>query len=208
MNTLVKPTEVKPPLGDVIGVVLAGGRSQRMGEDKRFLCFAGKTLLEHAKLSLGKLQLRSVLVSSADIKNTVEDQQPGQGPLGGMMSVFSQYAKPDIRGFLFVPVDMPLLTGEVLFEIAKQGLDSRVPVCFKQQYLPLYLPNISGVAEQITIALEQHNGAVRRLISGLNGKQLDVTEHQTKQNIFINLNRPQDWNELVSESQHRRSNGT
>ena len=201
MTPLVETTSVHPQLGDVIGVVLAGGRSKRMGEDKRLLLYDGIPLIEHAKQSLKHLPLHSVVVSSTDLENSVADLYPDCGPLGGMISVLSQYSQSDVTGFLFVPVDMPMLTDEVLLEIARQGLDYQLPVCFHQQYLPLYLPNNQEVIGQIKHTLDKHNGAVRKLISNMKGKQLEVSDHLLTQNVFRNLNRPEDWIEFIQNGQ-------
>ncbi len=48
-------------IADVTGVLLAGGKSRRMGEDKRFLSIGEETLYEHS-LAVLRSVFRTVVV--------------------------------------------------------------------------------------------------------------------------------------------------
>lgn len=78
-------------------VVLAGGRSTRMGTDKRFLRLQGLPLVER-----GYRQLRpyfaEVLISAREGEEVlpgvphIADEEPGSGPIGAVASVLSRAA--------------------------------------------------------------------------------------------------------------------
>ena len=74
----------------VSGIVLAGGRSLRMGTDKRQLAWGRYTLLEQAVCRLRGLTDDVVVVGGLDGAcclsgvRQVEDQYVGRGPLGGI----------------------------------------------------------------------------------------------------------------------------
>ena len=56
----------RPMIADVTGVLLAGGKSRRMGEDKRFLSIGEETLYEHSLAVLRSVFERSLVVIAQD----------------------------------------------------------------------------------------------------------------------------------------------
>jgi molybdopterin-guanine dinucleotide biosynthesis protein A len=82
--------ENKPPIRDVTAVILAGGRSGRMGFDKALLEFHGQTLLKR-QVDLMSHLFAAVLIAGGDLARypqvpvpTVPDRYPGQGALAGI----------------------------------------------------------------------------------------------------------------------------
>lgn len=103
----------------VVGVVLAGGQSRRMGRDKALLNFRGKVLLLHMMDTLYSLGLKDVFVSgSFPGYPCIEDSLPHTGPVQGIKSVLRY--KSGYKGYLFVPVDMPLLPARALKGLLSQ----------------------------------------------------------------------------------------
>ncbi len=97
---------------DVTGVLLAGGKSRRMGEDKRFLLVGEGTLFER---SLGVLRsvFQNVLVviaqDSQELKSEIpvlRDLVPGCGSLGGLYTGLKQAVTPHV---FVVACDMTFL---------------------------------------------------------------------------------------------------
>ena len=98
-----------------VGVVLAGGRSSRMGRDKARLAWRDQSLLAHACATLQAAGTCEVVVSGDYPEYAgIPDALPALGPLGGLASVVD--ALPD-GVLLLVPVDMPLLTPELLTNV-------------------------------------------------------------------------------------------
>ncbi len=106
-------------------VLMAGGRSSRMGRDKAWLEIDGKPLWQH---QLEKLRsLASEVIISArpgrfDSVNTgcriILDEVPDVGPLGGLSAAL-QAAK--YERVLVLAVDMPKMTTAYLVELAKNA---------------------------------------------------------------------------------------
>lgn len=70
------------------GIVLAGGRSSRMGRDKALLPWHGRTLLEHMRGLLRQAGAQRVWVSGAyPAFAGIPDRIAHCGPLGGLYSV-------------------------------------------------------------------------------------------------------------------------
>ena len=89
--------------GGCDAVILAGGKSRRMGRDKQSIRLGGRTLLAHAKAASIGAGWKPRVVAT--------DRQPGLGPLGGIATALQQTNHSRV---LFVSCDMPFLTGELL----------------------------------------------------------------------------------------------
>lgn len=102
------------------GLVLAGGRSRRMGRDKAALEFDGRTQLERAFALLQPLTARCFISVRADqLEDPLRARFPQivdlpnglEGPLGGIRA--AQLAHPD-AAWLVVACDLPLLDAATL----------------------------------------------------------------------------------------------
>ena len=108
---------------EVTGVLLAGGKSRRMGEDKRYLVVGEETLIERG-LSVLRSIFQEVLVVIAqdspplgvDAK-VVRDLVPECGSLGGLYTGLMQAATPWI---FVVACDMPFLDQAVIAQFTSR----------------------------------------------------------------------------------------
>ena len=112
----------------ILGVVIAGGASRRMSQDKATLQHpAADSFLHFSVGLLAQLGLEVVVSgplkpSSADNFVFIEDKIGHQGPLGGLNAVLCAY--PD-RPLLVIPVDMPALTPEILWHMTSKLLKNK-----------------------------------------------------------------------------------
>lgn len=96
---------------NITGVILAGGRSSRMGEDKGLIDINGQPLFEHIAQRLHP-QVGEILISCnrnseryGRNNQTVPDlKQDFSGPLAGMLAALSV---SKTEWILFVPCDVP-----------------------------------------------------------------------------------------------------
>lgn len=94
---------------DFTGIVLAGGRSTRMGRDKASLPRGDATLLDHMIDVLRRAGASQVRVSGERPGHGgIPDAWPGRGPVGGIASVLPHCGDGPA---IVVPVDLPLLAG-------------------------------------------------------------------------------------------------
>ena len=107
----------------VTGVLLAGGESRRMGEDKRYLVVGEQTLLERG-LGVLRSMFHEVLVVIAqdsaplDIDaRVVRDLVPDCGSLGGIYTGLTQATTPYIFA---VACDMPFLNQAVITQFTNR----------------------------------------------------------------------------------------
>ncbi|ALO36117.1 molybdopterin biosynthesis protein [Colwellia sp. MT41] len=148
---------------DCLGVVLAGGLSSRMGQDKAQLTrqfsqanSSNKQADKSAMKSLSTmLDFSKQLLSDAGIKNIVvsgdnhqiPDRVSQAGPVGGIYSVLAHYPEHlQPKALLILPVDLPFMTAAALATLRLKGELSNKATFFtdsQQQihHIPLYLPN-------------------------------------------------------------------
>ena len=89
--------------GGADAVILAGGKSSRMGRDKSRIRLGRRTLLGYARAAVADAGLKPRVVA-ADLK-------PGLGPLGGIATALRSARHSRV---LFVGCDMPFLTGGMI----------------------------------------------------------------------------------------------
>ena len=96
------------------GIIIAGGKSSRMGADKTRMQFNDKTFLEHA-VDLLKDFTDEIIISinrETDLGiHTVKDEIPDIGPLGGLYTALKNIQN---NAAIVIPVDTPLLSKDVL----------------------------------------------------------------------------------------------
>jgi molybdenum cofactor guanylyltransferase len=102
---------------EVTGVLLAGGKSRRMGEDKRYLVVGEQTLLERGLAVLRSIFQEVLVVIAQDSPpldidvRVVRDLVPDCGSLGGLYTGLTQATTP----YTFVVAcDMPFLDPAVI----------------------------------------------------------------------------------------------
>ncbi|HEY6639117.1 MAG TPA: molybdenum cofactor guanylyltransferase [Nitrospiraceae bacterium] len=108
---------------EVTGVLLAGGKSRRMGEDKRYLVMGGETLLERG-LGVLRSVFQEVLVVIAQDSlpvgvdaRVVRDLVSECGSLGGLYTGLMQATTPYI---FVVACDMPFLDQAVIAQFTSR----------------------------------------------------------------------------------------
>lgn len=185
-----------------LGVVLAGGRSSRMGMDKRALILKGKTLLERSiGLLEGVVGEGNVLVSGSVPGNpsAVPDVDKELGPIGGMRSILLSEHVRDGDWILLVPVDMPGLNAKVFRELklAAEGDGGNIVsgFQFEERELPVALRISSSVRQAVTGLCQPEKSARERSLSRL-WKQLGVRTLSLPtelESCFRNLNTREDW---------------
>jgi len=127
--------------GDCLGVVLAGGQSQRMGADKARLQWRGQSLIDRALSALRASGCTRIIVSGnyPDYAH-VADRYPERGPLGGLASIAA--VAPESR-WLVLAVDQPLVDTALLRPLLDgllAGVECARSVCrYGEEPLPMAL---------------------------------------------------------------------
>lgn len=124
--------------GTVAGLVLAGGRSTRMGgNDKALLTLAGRRLVDHVASRLAP-QVRCLAISANGDPDrfglpgvvVLPDTIPGGlGPLAGVLAGLEWAATlPGVTGLVTVATDTPFLPGDLVERLVAARKDLPLPV--------------------------------------------------------------------------------
>ena len=176
----------RPPL-EIVGVILAGGESTRMGTDKAMLDWGGVSLLKHMHRRLLEASVNRVVVSGERPGyDCIPDTRPGEGPgaaLGGVL-----VALPAASLAMIVPVDMPRLRVSTLRRLAEQGRAAH----FAGYPLPALLPArlVSGEAPA--------GASIRALHEAAGSVALELQPDE--EDSFVNANTPDEWRQIQAGS--------
>ncbi|RFB94032.1 molybdenum cofactor guanylyltransferase MobA [Rhizobium leguminosarum bv. trifolii] len=115
-------TEFSLDRSDIAGVVLAGGRSQRMGRDKADVMLGTESLLRHVLTRLSQ-QVVPVAVNADTVTEdvpVVPDRFPGKaGPLAGIHAAMVYAAGlPAVTHVVTVSVDCPFFPADLVARLA------------------------------------------------------------------------------------------
>jgi len=206
-----------PSPGSLTGIVLAGGASRRMGQDKAFLELGGRPLIWHVVDRLA-LVCAEVLVVAGDTRpyaglgvRLVEDRFRGIGVLGGLHAGL-EAAGHDLA--VAVGCDMPFLNPDLLQAFAgwAEGFDV-VVLRQGEQVEPLHGAYRRTCLPAMEVAIRARR---RRIISFFPHVHVryvtpeEVTPFDPELQSFGNVNTPDEWDTAqqrwkMKEGQGRRS---
>lgn len=171
-------TRLPPPLDDVTGIVLAGGRSERFGSDKLAVELDGRPLLHYAIAAVAAVAGRLVLVVAPDAEpalpaglasriDVVHDPEAFGGPLVGLAAALGIVGTPTV---LVAGGDMPRMVPAVLRRLSSTAGPERAAVTLevpgRMQPLPMALDVIAARAAAAAV-LERGGRSLRDLLREL-----------------------------------------
>jgi len=116
---------------NILGAILAGGQSRRMGKDKLFLELNNKKLIEHTLDKVKKYLKKIIIITNQDNKfisennlTTVKDCVEGQlGPLVGILTAM-KWAKENLSKCSWIatfPCDTPFFPKSIIESFIKES---------------------------------------------------------------------------------------
>lgn len=186
---------------DVTGVILAGGKSSRMGVNKSFLKLGNQTIIERT-VDLMKSIFSNVII----ITNTpneyqflnlplYEDIYKLKGPLAGIHSALSH---SETERIFVLPCDLPFMSREMIEYILFYPTDKPVVFChaggFHQPLVGIYSKCILPYVEDF---LSNNNLIDKSLLSFLKIIDIEVIHPENlafyKEELFCNINTKEDY---------------
>lgn len=181
----------------VSAIILSGGLSSRMGEDKCDLVFNGDTLLNAQIDKMRRLGITDIVAAGyrgkdCDVK-VVHDNMM-KGPLSGMYLGLKEILNDRA---LVLSVDVPLLREESLKKIIDYSLERDLDIVTighdgkREQLIGVFKKSLIDKLEDI---LAGDNYSVMKLIDRSKEETLFVNDDET---YFLNVNNKDDYKKLL-----------
>ncbi len=196
----------------VHGFVLAGGRSSRMGEDKALLRFCGRPMVEIAVEKLRGFCAEVTIAGNredlAGVAPVVMETRTGVGPAAGVEAGLGA-ARQD--WVMFVPVDVPLVPGELLRRWAEEAMRVGISVSFlgiggkqpafcllKRERLGAFAKSLDGGERRLEVLLhlaaraDGDDSWMYDEYELYGGAEDPTPDQETLERWFANVNTPED----------------
>ena len=180
---------------NITGVVMAGGKSSRMGFDKAGILYNNLTFLQRS-IDLLSHFTPDILVSSnmhlSNEYNIIPDEIENIGPLSGL---YSCLRKTKYDKVLVVPVDMPLLDKEVIAYLLKNADLSKSATIFQVHGRKHPLVGIYDVS----LVSQIHSQIIKKdykLLNLLQMSSCQVVSGDRFAHKFVNVNSPDELSKL------------
>jgi molybdopterin-guanine dinucleotide biosynthesis protein A len=164
---------------DLTGLVLAGGGSRRMGDDKALLDVDGRPLVHHVALRLAAVCARVLIAPGTRPLPglpwaQVDDHVPGEGPLAGIIGGLEVASTPLVA---VVAVDMPRVDPAVLVTLADawDGGVAVVPVAAGRAQ-PLHAVYAVAGLPHLTAAFAEGERSVSRVLRRVGAVFVDIDD--------------------------------
>lgn len=189
---------------NITGIILAGGKSSRMGLDKSSLTYNNSTFLELVIKAMKPL-VENILIVSNNLAHDklsykrVEDIITDSGPLAGIHAGLS-HSTTDYN--LILSCDIPLITTEIieeLFKVNYQDYDV-VQIESNNKTMPLIAIYNKHCANKFLELLENDERRLRQAVKQLQSKSVIV---DTKWSAFVkNVNTKEDLKDISHAIEH------
>lgn len=183
-------------------LLLCGGHSRRMGQNKALLTVEGMTLLQRIA-RVGDSFSECIISANEEIPtppnfNRVADIYPECGPMGGLHAALSVCKAPAL---VCTPCDVPYYNDE-LAKFLIQKFSSDLDALILQGNDGRIHPLMGVYSKSCLPVLTEHlqNGKLKLIwmLDGLNTRIIRLPP-EISQNVFINLNTKQEYEKFCSE---------
>ncbi|OEF96969.1 molybdenum cofactor guanylyltransferase [Desulfuribacillus alkaliarsenatis] len=192
------------------GVILSGGLSKRMGQDKGLLMLDGKTTVERLYEKIAPLCQRVILVTNKPDSyrsllnkmpkaTIITDEIKQLGPLSGIHAALGE---TDMDYNLVIACDMPLANPECFLSFAKNQLDSKNELIIARtadgRLQPLHAIYHKSCRSQIEQMLTSNNLRISSLVDYVTSKIIEIPTKE--QEMFMNMNTPEEYNAALAST--------
>ena len=181
----------------VSAIVLSGGKSSRMGEDKCDLRYNGETLLNLQVDKLKRIGIDDIVAAGyrgKDCKARVVEDEIMIGPLSGMLRGL-QAIKND-RAFI-ISVDVPLVKEDSIKKLIDYSLEKDLDIVLARhggKREPLIGVFKKEIIDKIENVIKGDNHSVMRLVDECSYEFLDLEDDEE---YFLNINYKDDYDKLL-----------
>jgi molybdopterin-guanine dinucleotide biosynthesis protein A len=190
---------------EATGIILAGGKSSRMGTNKALLKMEGKAVIERIVEELQKVVDSMMIVTNSFEEYAylnlpmVKDEWKGMGPLAG---IHAGLTASQTEKNLVVACDMPFISPKLgTLLLSQLGEDFQVVIPeISGQLHPLFAAYRKEVKEEAQKALESDQRRIRSIFNHLKVKIMTESDLKDigflfQDRDFYNMNYPNEYEE-------------
>jgi molybdopterin-guanine dinucleotide biosynthesis protein A len=194
---------------ETTAIILSGGKSSRIGQDKALLKIGNLTIIERIYLLLKEIFENVIIISNTpenynflDVK-IYKDIFPGFGPLSG---IHSGLVNSNTEMNFFISCDMPLISKEFIEFLMNINFDEDIliPTSLNNYhtlcagYKKICLSKAENLLKSSHENMNSKNGKTKvklfDLINFMNTKFIDITNEKFfNDNIIFNMNTLEDY---------------
>lgn len=201
------------PILPMTGIVLAGGKSSRMGHNKALMEWQGQTLIERT-LQVLRSVFSEVLISANDPvlyeslgERIIPDRYLNRGPIGGL---YSSLQEAQFEYAFFVACDMPFLSADIIRFLANFTGCNSDRQSSKESESPVVVPDVDRLhplhafyPKGCLPLIEKKLKANRLKLLELYGEYPVLTIRKEEfqvfpqiERYFYNVNTPEEWKQI------------
>jgi molybdopterin-guanine dinucleotide biosynthesis protein A len=201
-------------------VILAGGKSSRMGRDKLMLRYGNETMLRHA-VSVFSERFEKVYLSVSDEekyshlhdpkrdlfeREVIPDIYKDHGPISGLHTALSKIENDsNYKGVFLVAADMPYVDPDIALMLIDKSddCDVCVPKDVEGRYEPLFAYYSKSVFPFVKKNIEAGINKVIDFYPDVNVRYVNVEElfrlSPENKELLYNINYPEDYEKFLSK---------
>ena len=190
---------------NITGIILAGGKSSRMGTDKGLIPFKGKALIHYAEEIL-KTFCGQIIISSNSSNYdflgypVVKDIYPNSGPMGGIYSALC-HSKTDLN--IVISCDMPFINEGLIKDLISSAdkYDVVVPWYKDDHFEPMAAAYQKKNSEIFLSFIKDNNYRIPDFYNVVNTLKLDMSQNPDyySENLFYNINSKAELNKAEND---------
>lgn len=164
----------------IVSVILAGGKSSRMGSDKATLEINGQTFIEKIVKELSEIKDNEIIISGEGRNlpyRNILDIYKDLGPLGGMYSVLE---KTNSEVYIFIAVDTPLIERNDIENLLK-NLKEHSAIHYENSFLPLVI-NRKNIDTK-TLEELKYGGSIKGFLNKIDTMTIPLDNIEKLKNI-------------------------
>jgi len=187
----------------LFGLVLTGGRSSRMGQDKAALRVGGRSQLEQAMTLLAPHVARAFVSVRADQRadpvragfEQIEDTRADLGPIAGIIAAQERFPE---SAWLVLACDLPLLDAGTLEFLVRARAPERLATAFRSSHDALPEPLCAvyepGSRAALAAYVARGRNCPRKFLMGADVQRLD----EPNPRALDNANTPEEYAAAMS----------
>lgn len=185
---------------EITGIILSGGKSSRLGEEKGLALFNGKPLIQYA-IDILKPVCDKIIISAnnqlddyADFGyEIVEDQVRNIGPMAGLIAGLK---KSDTRYNFMLSCDTPFVPSE-LFPYLLNSIENfqvAIPVHDEKYFEPLCAVYATNIIWQMEQSIKEKKYKLIDFLEDVKARKLTINNHLPfyHEEMFVNMNTHKD----------------